>query len=227
MPPEKPSLRDSGVGGSSDPDPEDSRPPDPLAYERRFWGRCVVVGVDEVGRGPLAGPVVAAAVVLPPRTLVEGAADSKTLSPGDRERLAREIGRAARTVSLGASSVREIDRTDILKATTLAMRRALNRLEAPRVQIVVDGRPVRKLGWEHDAVVGGDDRIHSIACASIVAKVCRDRLMRKLAARHPGYGWETNVGYATAEHLDALRRLGPTPHHRLTFGGVQYELELG
>lgn len=227
MPPEERSLPDPGADAPSDPDPEDPPPPDPLAYERRFWGSGVVAGVDEVGRGPLAGPVVAAVVVLPPRTLVDGAADSKTLSPGDRERLAREVRRAARTVSLGAASVREIDRVNILQATTLAMRRALHRLDASRVQVVVDGRPVRELGWEHEAVVGGDDRIHSIACASIVAKVCRDRLMRKLAPRYPGYGWETNVGYATPEHLDALRRLGPTPHHRLTFGGVQYELELG
>lgn len=225
--PEEPASPESGTGappGRAAPD--DERPRDPLAYERRFWGRGFVAGVDEVGRGPLAGPVVAAVVVLPPRTLVPGAADSKTLSPAERERLAREIRAAARCVRLGAASVREIDRADILRATTLAMRRALARLDADPCHVVVDGRPVRGLGREHDAVVGGDGRVHSIACASIVAKVCRDRLMRSLAPRYPGYGWETNVGYGTAEHLEALRRLGPTPHHRLSFGGVQYEMEL-
>jgi len=200
---------------------------DPLAYERAFWSEGATVGgVDEVGRGPLAGPVVAAVVVLPPGTLVAGADDSKALSRDTRERLSQEIRRAARSVALGAASPREIDRLNILQATTLAVARALERLETPPARVVVDGRPLKGLGWEHDAVVGGDARIHSIACASIVAKVCRDRLMRTLAPRHPGYGWETNVGYGTPEHREALRRLGPTPHHRLTFGGVQYELGL-
>ncbi|MDX1567384.1 MAG: ribonuclease HII, partial [Longimicrobiales bacterium] len=121
---------------------------------------------------------------------------------------------------------REIERLNILRATALAMRRALSALEVHVGHVVVDGLPVRNLGWSHEAVVKGDGRIHSISCASIVAKVCRDRLMRRLASRYPGYGWETNVGYPTAEHREALRQLGPTPHHRRTFGGVQMELEL-
>lgn len=214
------------VSGKDRKDPRDERPPDPLSYERRFWGRGFVVGVDEVGRGPLAGPVVAGAVCLDPETLIDGAADSKSLDLSDRERLAREIERGARAVGIGAASVREIERLNILRATALAMRRALASLNVHVGHVVVDGLPVRNLGWSHDAVVKGDGRIHSISCASIVAKVCRDRLMRRLARRYPGYGWETNVGYPTAEHREALRRLGPTPHHRRTFGGVQMELEL-
>ena len=208
------------------PESNDKRPPDLLSYERRFWGRGFVVGLDEAGRGPLAGPVVAGAVCLDPGICVDGAADSKTLDLLDRERLAREIHQCARAVGLGAASVREIERLNILRATALAMRRALSALEVHVGHVVVDGLPVRNLGWSHEAVVKGDGRIHSISCASIVAKVCRDRLMRRLASRYPGYGWETNVGYPTAEHREALRQLGPTPHHRRTFGGVQMELEL-
>lgn len=185
-----------------------------------------MVGVDEAGRGPLAGPVVAGAVCFDPGTCIDGATDSKALDRADRERLAREIERGARCVGLGAASVREIERLNILRATALAMRRALAALDVHVGHVVVDGLPVRNLGWTHDAVVKGDGRIHSISCASIVAKVCRDRLMRRLAARYPGYGWETNVGYPTQAHREALQRLGPTPHHRRTFGGVQMELEL-
>lgn len=222
--PERPASGEEAAPVSSDDD--GPRPQDPLAYERRFWGRGALAGVDEAGRGPLAGPVVAAAVVLPPDTCIDGAADSKTLERLERERLAAAVTRTARSVGIGAASVEEIDRLDILRATTLAMRRALEKLEPAPAHVVVDGRPVRGLGWKHDAVVGGDGRIHSVSCASIVAKVCRDGLMRTLAERYPGYGWETNVGYGTQEHREALRRLGPTPHHRMTFSGVQYELEL-
>lgn len=204
------------------------RPQSPLDYERRLWGRGLsrVAGVDEAGRGPLAGPVVAAAVVLPRGACVEGAADSKLLDPEVREELHDEVLSRALAVGIGAASVREIDRLNILVATARAMRRALEHLSRPPEHVLVDGLPVRDLGWEHEAVVDGDDRVHSIACASIVAKVCRDRLMRKLHARYPGYGWETNMGYATPDHRAALERLGPTPHHRLTFGSLQYEMEL-
>jgi len=199
-----------------------------LEYEERFWSRGLsrVAGIDEVGRGPLAGPVVAAAVILPPGTSVFGARDSKTLSPARRERLATEILDRAVAVGFGAASVREIDRLNILVSTRLAMSRALTQLPFAPDHIVVDGLPVSGLGWEHEAVVGGDGRVHSIACASIVAKVVRDRLMMRLSHRYPGYGWETNKGYGTAEHRSALGRLGPTPHHRLSFGGVQVELDL-
>jgi len=199
-----------------------------LSYEEGFWSRGFsrVAGVDEVGRGPLAGPVVAAAVILPPGCAVPGARDSKTLSPARRELLADEILARAHAVGLGAASVREIDRLNILVATRLAMARALAHLTEPPDHVVVDGLRVKDLGWDHDAVVGGDGLVHSIACASILAKVVRDRLMGRLAVRYPGYGWETNMGYGTRKHRGALERMGPTAHHRLTFGGVQTELDL-
>jgi len=200
----------------------------PLYYEERFWSRGLsrVAGVDEVGRGPLAGPVVAAAVVLPQGTLIPGARDSKTLSRARREELAAEIMSRGLAIGLGAASVREIDRLNILVSTRLAMSRALAQLSLAPEHVVVDGLPVSALGWEHKAIVGGDGKVHSIACASIVAKVVRDRLMTRLSHRYPGYGWETNMGYGTEEHRWALERLGPTPHHRLSFGGVQVELDL-
>ncbi len=210
------------------PDSEgSSRPQDLLEYERRFWGRGLsVAGVDEAGRGPLAGPVVAAAVVLPEGAFVEGADDSKQLSFATREGLYPVILASALCVGVGAASTKEIDRRNILRATTVAMERALDHLNAQPGHIVVDGLPVKHLGREHDAVVDGDALIHCIGCASIVAKVIRDRLMRRLALRYPGYGWERNVGYGTAEHRAAINELGLTPHHRLTFTGLQFSLDL-
>jgi ribonuclease HII len=207
---------------------DDPRLQDPLEYERGFWSRGVrwVAGVDEAGRGPLAGPVVAAAVILPENCCIDGADDSKKLTLARREALSREILARALGVGIGAASVREIDRMNILQATTLAMDRALRNLSRAPEHVVVDGLPVRGLPWKHDAVVDGDARIHSIACASIVAKVCRDRLMRRLATRYPAYGWMTNVGYGTRGHLQALREFGASPHHRRTFGRVQLDLEL-
>jgi ribonuclease HII len=199
-----------------------------LEYEERFWSRgfCRVAGVDEVGRGPLAGPVMAAAVILKPGTPIQGARDSKVLSRSRREVLVQEIIEGVSSYALGAASVAEIDRLNILVATRIAMGRALAALPDPPDHVVVDGLPVKALGWEHEAVVGGDGLVHSISCASIVAKVVRDRLMAQLAVRYPGYGWETNMGYGTAAHRKALERMGPTPHHRLSFGGVQMDLGL-
>ena len=201
---------------------------DPLEYERRFWSRGLlgVAGVDEVGRGPLAGPVVAAAVVLPEGTEIEGATDSKVLGRVEREELSALILARAQGVTLGAASVREIDRANILVATAWAMNRALGRLSREPDHVVVDGLPMKSLRWKHEALVGGDALVHSVACASIVAKVCRDRLMARLAVRYPGYGWDHNMGYGTEEHRAALERLGATPHHRQTFLGLQYGLEL-
>lgn len=200
----------------------------PLLYEEGFWslGLSRIAGVDEAGRGPLAGPVVAAAVVLGEGISVPGAGDSKTLPAVLREELAREILQRADAVGLGAASVREIDRLNILRSTHLAMGRALSRLPFRPDHVVLDGLPISGWHWDHQAVVGGDGKVHSISCASIVAKVVRDRLMIRLARRYPGYGWESNKGYATQEHRAALLRLGPTPHHRVTFGGVQVDLGL-
>jgi len=170
--------------------------------------------------------VVAAAVILPPGSSVEGADDSKQLSGDVREELYGRILATARCVGVGAASVREIDRLNILRATTRAMQRALARLGQRPDQVVVDGLPVKNLGWDHEAVVDGDALIHSVGCASIVAKVVRDRLMLRLARRYGGYGWETNMGYGTAQHREAIGTLGLTPHHRLTFTGLQYDLGL-
>ncbi|MCY3705071.1 MAG: ribonuclease HII [Gammaproteobacteria bacterium] len=200
----------------------------PLDYERGFWSRALswVAGVDEAGRGPLAGPVVAAAVVLREGVGVEGADDSKRVSREEREEVAQRIREQAVAVTVGAASAREIDEINILRATARAMERAIRRLPRHPDHVVVDGLPMRGLAWEHDAVVGGDALVHSVACASIVAKVCRDRLMTRLARRYPEYGWERNMGYGTEEHRAAIRRVGPTPHHRLTFGLEQLELRM-
>lgn len=189
----------------------------------------MIAGVDEVGRGPLAGPVVACAVIMPPEVrAIAGVDDSKVLTAETRLRLAVLIRRRALALGLGAASAREIDCLNIYHATVLAMRRALSRLIVAPHHVVVDGNPVRTLGVPHRAVVGGDGRCYSVACASIVAKVTRDHLMQALARRHPAYAWSTNMGYATAAHLEGLERAGASPHHRRSFWGVaQTTLALG
>lgn len=200
----------------------------PLTLERELWSAGVewVAGVDEAGRGPLAGPVVAAAVIFRPEERVPGVTDSKQLTEIVREELVVEIRRRALCIGIGAASPREVDRLNILRATHLAMRRALDRLPVVPDHVLVDGLPVRELGREHTAVVDGDSKSYTIACASIVAKTTRDRLMKRLAARYPAYGWSTNVGYGTPEHVVALGELGPTPHHRRSFVPVQLALDL-
>ena len=193
-----------------------------FALEKAAGGR--VAGVDEVGRGPLAGPVVAAAVVFPtgvPRKLAALLDDSKKLSA--EQRLAafealRASGRAE--IAVAAASVAEINRLNILHAALLAMCRAVARLPALPDLALVDGNVAPALPCPVRCVVGGDGRCLSIAAASIVAKVVRDRIMDALADSYPGYGWETNVGYATEFHRDALVRLGPTRHHRPSFASV-------
>ncbi len=200
-----------------------------LELERSLWERGLarVAGVDEAGRGPLAGPVVAAAVIFPRDCRgVPRVDDSKKLSAEIREELAAEIRAAALCWAVGAASVREIDRINILRASHLAMRRAIARLHHAPEHLIVDGLPVRELGEDHTAVVGGDGIVHCVACASILAKVTRDRLMRRLAGRYPGYGWETNVGYGTPEHREAILSRGPTPHHRMSFAPLQLTLDL-
>jgi ribonuclease HII len=186
----------------------------------------LIAGMDEVGRGPLAGPVVACAVIMPPNVrAIAGVDDSKKLSASDREILARRIRERALALSIGAASAREIDRLNIYHATTLAMRRALVRLLPAPHHVIVDGRPIKALGVEHTAVVGGDGKCYAVACASILAKVTRDGLMRRLAPRYPAYGWEHNAGYGTPYHQRALDSVGTTPHHRRSFCVRQFVLD--
>ncbi len=194
----------------------------PIERTLRAQHGPLLVGVDEVGRGPLAGPVVACAVVMPPeQRAIAGVDDSKQLDAATRETLAGRIRERALVVALGAASVREVDRLNIYHATVLAMRRALSRVPAAlgRVpdHVLVDGTPLRTLGVVHTAVVKGDAKCYAIACASIVAKVTRDRLMASLALRYGGYGWERNRGYGTAEHQRAIAGHGLTRHHRRSF----------
>ena len=191
-----------------------------LKRERALWaeGCRHVAGVDEVGRGPLAGPVVAAAVVLLPGCKpIRGLRDSKLLSAKQRGRLAVEVQKRAVAWAVAAASVREIDRFNILRATALAMRRALARLPFVPDRILIDGLAMPDLGSAHEAMVDGDAHCQSIAAASVIAKEIRDLLMVRLSRRHPGFGWDGNKGYATADHLEALDRAGPTRHHRRSF----------
>jgi ribonuclease HII len=189
-----------------------------FALERAAGG-CVA-GVDEAGRGPWAGPVVAAAAILDPdgipKSLLERLDDSKKLSAAVRESLFEGL-RTHAVTSVGMASVAEIDRLNILAATMLAMRRAVEGLPRTPSLALVDGNRAPELPCPVRTVVQGDSRCFSIAAASIVAKVTRDRMMAKLAIAHPGYGWETNQGYGTAAHRDGLDRLGVTVHHRRSF----------
>lgn len=194
-----------------------------LSLEDALGGR--VAGVDEVGRGPLAGPVVACAAVLTPGVaLPEGLTDSKRLTARQRDRICTAL-LATTLHGLGWASVEEIDRLNILEAAMLAMRRAVAALPfAPDIALV-DGARDPGLPCPARTVIGGDGRSLSIAAASVIAKVTRDRYMAELAEDFPGYGWESNAGYGSAAHLDALARLGPTPHHRRSFRPVAQILE--
>ena len=190
-------------------------------------GKRRVVGVDEVGRGPLAGPVMAAAVWLDPDTVPEGLADSKTLSAARRERLHEAI-HACGDVGLGTASAAEIDALNILQASHLAMRRAIAALSIPPDLLLIDGnRMPGDLPCEAECIIRGDARVRSIAAASIVAKVTRDRLMQDLAQDYPGYGWEQNAGYPTKRHKNAIADLGLTPEHRRSFKPIRNMLYLG
>ncbi|HEY8258910.1 MAG TPA: ribonuclease HII [Gemmatimonadales bacterium] len=206
-----------------------------LTWERVAWaGESLLVGVDEAGRGPLAGPVVAAAVVLPPGCrAVRGLRDSKILPASVRAKLAIKIRSQALAFAVGAASSREVDLLNIRVATAVAMRRAIRcllrrpDLSARTYHIVIDGLPLPEVGYNHEALVDGDAKCQSVAAAAILAKTVRDRLMHRLAGRYPGYGWETNVGYGTPEHHVGLAIHGPTRHHRLTFAPLaQIELQL-
>ena len=185
-----------------------------------------VCGIDEVGRGTWAGPVVAAAVILDPAAIPEGLNDSKLLSPQRREALAAEV-RLAACVGVGTASVAEIEAMNILQASFLAMRRAVAALARRPALALVDGHmPPPGLPCPCRPVIGGDGLALSIAAASIVAKVTRDAMMVALAQQFPGYGWETNMGYGTRGHLEGLGRLGVSPHHRRSFAPVREALGL-
>ena len=179
-----------------------------------------IAGVDEVGRGPLAGPVVAAAVVLNAEAIPEGLNDSKKLT-GKRRGLLSDLLRQAAEVAVGQASVDEIEQYNILRASHMAMRRAVEALDPPPDFLLIDGNMIPQgIDIPAQPVVKGDTRSVSIAAASIVAKTWRDRVMVDLAQQHPGYGWERNAGYPTPEHRAALQHLGPTPHHRRSFKPV-------
>lgn len=180
----------------------------------------LVAGVDEAGRGPLAGPVVAAAVILRQEDCPTGLNDSKQLSAKKRAGLETEIKARALCWGLGVASVEEIDDLNILWATMLAMTRAVEALSQDCAHILVDGNRCPQWRWASTAVVEGDAKCLSIAAASILAKEARDRMMIEAAAVHPHYGWETNKGYGSAKHLAALREHGPTPLHRRSFAPV-------
>jgi ribonuclease HII len=189
-----------------------------VAASARGFAR--VVGVDEVGRGPLAGPVMAAAVRLDPAHIPFGLNDSKKLSAHRRDAVFDEIMTLAE-VSVGEASVAEIDELNILRASHLAMCRAVEGLAVRADHVLIDGNMIpRGFSYSSEAVIKGDGRSLSIAAASIVAKVLRDRIMVDLAQQYPGYGWERNAGYPTKEHLDALQNLGVTAHHRRSFKPV-------
>ncbi len=180
-----------------------------------------ICGVDEAGRGPLAGPVVAAAVILDPARPIPGLADSKTLSAARRERLAAEIEARALCFGLGRAEVDEIDRLNILQASLLAMQRAVAVLDPVPETALIDGTHCPRLACPAVAVIRGDQRIASIAAASILAKVARDSEMRRLEAEYPGYGFGRHKGYPTRDHVAALQRLGVTAVHRRSFAPVR------
>ena len=206
--------------------------PPSFKFERAVLKRApgaVIAGVDEAGRGPLAGPVVAAAVILDykktPKDLRLGLDDSKKLSAVRREELYGLLcACGAAVIGVGQADVHEIDSINILNATFRAMARAVAALGRSVSVALVDGNRPPPLTCAVETIVEGDGKSLSIAAASVIAKVTRDRLMLNLAAQHPGYGWETNMGYGTAEHCDAIARLGVTLHHRRSFAPVRAQL---
>ncbi len=189
------------------------------------WGSSGLCGVDEAGRGPLAGPVMAAAVMLDPDRPIDGLRDSKKLSPAARERLADEIRGRAVAWCVAEASVGEIDRLNILQATLLAMQRAVAGLRLPPDEVWVDGNRCPDWGWRSQAVVKGDAKVAVIAAASILAKTARDQFMCKLHDDYPGYGFARHMGYGTAAHLAALQAHGACPQHRRSFAPVKLVLD--
>lgn len=202
-----------------------SKPPEQITLPFSVAG--LVAGVDEAGRGPLAGPVVAAAVILDDLHPVEGLRDSKVLSARKREALFDEVRAKALCCCIAEASVEEIDALNILHATLLAMRRAVEGLRLVPAKVLVDGNRLPALRMPAEAIVKGDAKVQAISAASILAKVHRDRLCQQLHQAYPDYGFAGHKGYPTAEHLAALRAHGPTPAHRRSFGPVREALEVG
>ncbi len=191
-----------------------------LRYETLLWNQKLtrIAGIDEVGRGALAGPVVAAAVVFAPGVIVDGVHDSKLLRKQAREDAMTKIREAATDIGIGYASPDEIDKLNIIEASLLAMQRAVDALNGKPQALLVDGnRTLPNASCPQLALIKGDQRSHSIGAASILAKVTRDHLMQQLHAEHPEYGWDRNVGYPTKAHYSALQELGPTTRHRQTF----------
>lgn len=184
----------------------------------------LAAGVDEAGRGPLAGPVVAAAVILDPRQGIAGLADSKKLTARRREQLFDQIQDKALCCAIGQASVEEIDRLNILQATLLAMQRAVAGLRLVPARVLVDGNRLPRLPMLAEAIIGGDAKVPAISAASILAKVHRDRWCEQIDAEYPQYGFAAHKGYGTAAHLAALRQHGPTPWHRRSFAPVAQAL---
>ncbi|MEO7117885.1 MAG: ribonuclease HII [Candidatus Limnocylindrales bacterium] len=207
-----------------------TRPVPHLRAERALWrqGKSRIVGIDEVGMGALCAPVFAAAVLVRPNCRkIPGVRDSKTLSARQREAVVDRIKSRVLAWGVGAASVAEIERLNIYHAAHLAMRRALRRIDAYD-HVLVDGNKIT--GFEHQvgpytAIVNGDESSYAIACASVIAKVTRDRLMARLAVRYPAYGWEHNAGYTTRDHVAALAEHGPSPFHRRTYARIRAMLE--
>jgi ribonuclease HII len=197
------------------------------ALEAELWqcGLGRIAGVDEVGVGPLAGPVIAAAVVLPPHTELPGVRDSKLLSPKRRQSLQEQIRAVALDVGIGVAEVAEIDECNIYQATLRAMSRAVGALKSVPDHLLIDARRLEHCPIPQTPVIRGDRQVLSIAAASVVAKVFRDRLMVDLDARYPGYGFAKHAGYGTKAHLAALANLGPCPIHRRSFAPVRALLE--
>jgi len=205
------------------PDLFASEPLSSLHFEQQAWARGYhfVAGIDEAGRGPLAGPVVAAAVILPERFELPGLTDSKQLSEKNRERLYPLIRAQALAVGIGVARAEEIDRINILQATLRSMQRAVGRLNVAPDFLLIDGNVPVPLSLPQQTLVKGDARSLSIAAASVVAKVVRDRIMCSLDRLHPGYGLASHKGYGSVAHRAAIATLGPSPCHRRSFGGVR------
>ncbi len=195
----------------------------PFEQELLKNGYSAIAGIDEAGRGPLAGPVVAAAVILRNK-IPEGLNDSKKLSPKRREAIFDELQHSDALIGVGSVDQFRIDKVNILQATILAMKKAIGQLQPPPDYLLIDGKYLPKFIYPAEAIISGDSKCASIAAASIIAKVTRDRLMVELESYFPGYGFAQHKGYGTKQHREAIEKLGPTPLHRLTFGGVKEHL---